>query len=135
MKTKEEVISDIDITKTYIGKYVVDKINEVEYDRKLKPVYLKKGDVIRTCVGVKSRPSVVIKVLKDKVMSLPLTSENGVHNLCPSKSRFFKDSYFCNTYVVTEIELAKKHFISVFDNPKNLNEAIKKLKEFINKNI
>ena len=136
MKTKTEIIESIDPTKNYQGSFLIARIKEVDCDNKIPPKYLKKGDVIAISSGVKIRPSVIIKVTKEYVVCIPLTSQsNCVNKMSESKSRFFKDGYFCNTFEVVDIEVAKSQFIGVYDNMKLLNNAIKELRLFIVKNI
>lgn len=135
MKSKTEIIETIDPKKTYIGSYVIARINDVDTDDRFIPTTLKKSDVIKHQAGSKIRPCVIIKVKTDKVICLLLTSTENIHYLCESKSRFFGNTYFSNEYKVIEIERAKRNFIGVYDNHKYLNNAIKELKLFILKNI
>lgn len=135
MKSKTEIIESIDPKKTYIGSYVIARVNEVEVDDRFAPSVLKKGDVIRVYAGVKQRPCVIIKVKTDMVICIPLTSTENVNNLCYGKSRFYGESFFSNEYKVVDVENAKRNFIGVYDNTKCLNNAIKELKLFILKNI
>jgi hypothetical protein len=94
-----------------------------------KPKYLKKGDIIKAMGGWKVRPCVVIKVDKDIVYAIPLsTTEDGI-NLCEANSRFLTENYFSKSIISVTKENALKNFVGVYDNPKNLNEAIKKVKE------
>lgn len=136
MKSKSEIIATVDPKKTYIGSFVIERIREVDCDDSYPPEFLRKGDVIVTNYsGTKSRPSVIIKVLKDKVIAIPLTSNKNVHSLCEHSSRFFSKGYFCNAYIVMDTEVAKSRFVGVYDNPKAVNRAIKELKEFVNINL
>jgi len=135
MKSKTDIIATIDLTKSYIGTFVRDKINEVECDDRFPPRELKKGDVYTISVSKYPRPVVIIKVLKDKVIGIPLTSTENVNALYKGNSRFFGESYFCNSFTVTNKEDALKRFTSVYDNSKVLNNAIKALRAFINENI
>ena len=139
MSSKAEVLAQINPTTTYIGTKVRDLISQVSCeDAPTNPTIYKKGDVIRVRVqkdgSSKPRPSCIIKVEKEYVVSIPLTSAEDVNMLCPNTgSRFFKEGYFCNTYVVTAID--KVEFLGVYDSPKSLNNAIKELREFITKHI
>lgn len=140
MSSKAEILSTIDNTKTYIGTKVKEFVNAVHCEeRSYPPLNFKKGDVIRVRVNhnsEKTRPSVIIKVTESYVVSIPLTTCEDINVLCPhSKSRFFQQGFFCNSYVVSTIEYAKENFLGVFDNSSELNFAIKELKQFINKNI
>jgi len=140
MSSKAEVLEKINSSTTYIGTKVKEFVSSVtcENDSKV-PSFYKKGDIIRVRVNAtsdKTRPSVVIKVKADYVISIPLTSIEDTNALCPSVgSRFFKDCFLCNTYVVTPIHIADINFLGVYDSMKSLNNAIKELKLFINENI
>lgn len=140
MSSKTEVLAQINPTTTYIGSKVKEFINLVTCENSPQvPKLYKRGDVIRVRVNTtsdKTRPSIVIRVTKDYLVSIPLTSAEDVNTLCPSTgSRFFKDCYFCNTYVITPLHIADINFIGVYDSPKSLNNAIKQLRIFITKNI
>lgn len=137
MKTKSEIIDRIDAKKTYIGSYVIERVQEVECDDTYLPSQIKRGDVliVRNGAKQKARPSVVIKVFEDKCIVIPLTSTKNVHNLCESKSRFFGEGWFSNVYDVVTISHAKQVFAGVYDNPRLVNVAIKELKKFIEINL
>lgn len=131
MSSKSEVIAKVVPTTTYLGSFVRTLINEVTCEDALVPTSLKKGDVIKTYSGVKTRPCVVVSVYNDYVISIPLTSTESVHCMSESDSRFFGKGWFCNSYVITPIDLAFESFIGVYDNNKVLNNAIRELKLFI----
>ncbi len=131
MSSKAEVIAKVTPSSSYLGTYVRTLINEVTCEDAFVPDTLKKGDVIKTYSGVKTRPCVVVGVYKDYVISIPLTSTESVHCMSESDSRFFGKGWFCNSYVITPIELALESFIGVYDNNKLVNNAIKELKLFI----
>jgi hypothetical protein len=106
----------------------LDSVTSVTTNIK-KPKYIKKGDIIKAMGGWKVRPCVVIKVDKDIVYCIPLsTTEDGI-NLCKANSRFLTENYFSKSIISVTKENALKNFTGVYDNPKNLNEAIKKIKE------
>jgi len=135
MSSKSEVLAKVINTNTYIGSAVKMLVNEVTCDASIIPTHLRKSDVIKLSSGVKIRPCVIVKVKKDYVVAIPLTSKQNIHNLCVSESRFFGNGYFCNNYITAPIELARENFIGVYDNSKVLNNAIKELRIFIGKNI
>jgi len=137
MSSKQTVLDKINPTSTYIGTAVKKFVDEVTHDIDNAPDSFKKGDVIKlqTVGSNKNRPSVIIKVCSEYVVSIPLTTTESVHCLSESKSRFFKNGFFSNTYAVTPIKVAKENFIGVYDNHKLLNLAIKELRVFIVKNI
>lgn len=123
---------------SYLGSHIKTVIMETDF-KVLKrnsnpPSNIKKGDVFTTQFGTKSRPCVVIKVLRDRtVVYVPLTSTENVHCLTPYSSRFFGKGCFSRSISVCTEEYATTNFVGVFDNMKNLNEAIKELKQFLNK--
>jgi hypothetical protein len=135
MSTRAEVQAKVISHNTYLGSAVKQLINEVVCETSIAPNQLKKGDVIKSYVGVKSRPSVIIKIQADFVISIPLSSTENVHNLCTSQSRFFGQGWFCNQYTLTPTQLALDNFIGVYDNNKELNNAIKELRLFVVKNV
>jgi len=135
---KQETINSIVPTTQYLGSYVRKMITDIEQEPEAKncPEFFKKGDVIRILAPKdKPRPSVIIKVLPDFVISIPLTTDSNIYCLSESKSRFFKDGCFTNHYEITPTDVAKVNFLGVYDNIKLLNEAIKQLRLFIVKNI
>lgn len=95
------------------------------------PNIFKKGDMVSNGVGVKKRPCVVVKVCREMLYMIPLSSTKDVLNMCESKSRFMEDGYFSAGMSVVTVEYAQENFIGVYDNNKLLNIAIKKLKESI----
>jgi hypothetical protein len=140
MSSKAEVLAQINNTSTYIGTKVKELVNSVHCEERTEPPKKwKRGDVIRVRINLtsdKARPSVVIKVTKDYLVSIPLTSGEDVNTLCPSTgSRFFKDGNFCNSYVVTTVSYSNENYIGIYDSPKSLNNAVKELKNYINANI
>lgn len=136
MSSKAEVLSKINNSSTYAGSFVKQFVNEVTCENNTNiPDKLKRGDAITTYSGAKARPSIIIKVTKDYVVSLPLTSSENPNSLCESESRFFGKGWFCNTYAVTPTKYAFERFIGIYDNSKCLNNAIKELRLFIVKNI
>lgn len=137
MSTKSEIIAKIVPTSSYLGKFVKDMIEEIEVESYSNhpPTIFRKGDVIRSFAGNKVHPSVIIKVKEGYVISINLTSSESAHCMSESSSRFFRTSYFCNSYVVTPIALAKENFLGCYDNNKTLNNAIRELRMFISKNI
>lgn len=96
------------------------------------PTYFKKGDIVVAGVGLKKRPCVVIKVCLDVLYLIPLSTTEDSLNLMPFRSRFLGEGFFSKGVSVVTIEYAKENFTGVFDNPKALNAAIKKIKEEIN---
>lgn len=136
MSSKAEVLAKISNSNTYVGSFVKQFVNEVTCENNTNiPNKLRRGDAITTYSGQKARPSIIVKVHKDYVISLPLTSSENPNSLCEFESRFFGKGFFCNVYAVTPTKYAFERFIGVFDNHKALNNAVKELRLFIGKNI
>jgi len=135
MPTKQETIDNIVPTSNYLGSFVRKMVSEISEGRNVPTTY-RKGDVFRVQGGnYKLRPAVCIKVTKNYLVVIPLTSTENEHCMAESKSRFFKEGCFCNSYIILPVDVAKDSFMGVYDSPKVLNNAIKELREFIKKNI
>ena len=136
---KRELMEKFNPTTTYVGSHIRLAVQQTDFKglkSTTRPTSIRKGDVIVSFEGVKSRPSVVVNVLKDRtVLYIPLTSTENVHCLSESKSRFFGEGCFCKAFSVCTEEFAIEHFVGVYDNNKLLNQAIKQLKEYLNKNL
>lgn len=115
-------------------KEILESITSVG-DAKQKPMKIRKGDVFRSFTGKKLRPCVVVKVLKDVVIAIPLSTTEDCINLAPFNSRFFGENYFSTCLTTHCFEEVNKGFVGILEDNKSLNSAIKLLKEFINKNI
>jgi len=139
-KLKRDLADTFTPTHTYLGSFVKKTIMEADF-KVLKqsnnpPKYIKKGDVLILPEGSKTRPCVVIKVLKDKtVLYIPLTSTDNIHCLSASKSRFFGEGCFTKTISLCSEEVAIQSFVGVYDSPKVLNNAIKEIKKFYAENL
>lgn len=138
-KLKLDLVAEFDSSKTYLGQFVKETIRKTSFKvvgSNTKPTQIKKGDVFISVEGKKSRPSVVLKVLKDKtVIYSTLTSTDNVHCLVPFKNRFWGEGCTSKALNVCTEEYAIEHFAGVFDDNKVVNKAIKELKEFFNKNL
>jgi hypothetical protein len=139
MSSKTEILATL-TEGSYSQSQVRMLINSVHCDEiRQPPNVFRKGDAIRLRVNQtsnKTRPGIIIKVFSDYVVSIPLTSGEEVHSLCESAgSRFFKEGFFCNTFVVSPIDYANDNFLGVYDNMKSLNNAIVELRKFIVKNV
>lgn len=136
---KKELAEKFIATNSYLGSHIKQTIIQTNFkDLKeiQKPSEIKKGDAIINFEGVKSRPCVVCKVLKDRtVLYIPLTSSENVHCLSESKSRFFGEGCFTKSISVCTEEFAINNFIGVYDNMPALNKAIKELKNYIQKHL
>lgn len=138
---KQDLANKFTSASTYLGSFIKQEIIKSDFKTLSKkahfrPTYIKKGDVITCHQGVKSRPSVIIKVQKDGTcIYIPLTSTENVHCMTESKSRFFAEGCFSKSFSVCTQEFALDNFVGVYDNMKYVNKAIKELKYFIFKNI
>lgn len=140
-EVKEKLVEGIVAHNKYNGQYLIDKVNTTDLNihkvptNKTIPTHVKKGDVFYSLAGSKVRPCVVVKVLKDEVIFITLTSSDNSSALIPSKSRFFGEGYFGKTLSNAPIELVLNRFLGVYDNPKNLNLAIKEIKKYFIDNL
>ena len=136
---KKELAEKFTVNSNYLGSFVKQTImqtNFKELKEMSRPTEIRKGDVITNYEGVKSRPCVVVKVLKDRtVLYIPLTSSENVHCLSNSKSRFFGEGCFTKSFSVCTEEFAIEHFVGVYDNMTAVNKAIKELKNFLNESL
>lgn len=141
-EVKRELLSKFTVHQTYLGSFIKDVIAKTDFKSIQEsrashpPEKIKKGDVIIVAEGTKTRPAVICKVLKDGTcIYIPLTSSENIHCLSPSNSRFFGEGCFSKSLSVCTEEFAIRNFVSVYDNMKDLNVAIKELKQFFNINL
>ena len=88
--TKKEVLDSFQANQSYLGSFIKDKITSISAKGVSgTPVSLKKGDVYVSYCGTKKRPCVIVKVFKDFVVGIPLTSGENIHSSVPYKCRFF----------------------------------------------
>ena len=118
--------------KTYVGGEVIKRIQDAKFEG-YKPDKLRKGDVIVLPIGVKTRPCAIIKVLKDMVVALPMTSSENNHSVTPYNSRFFGEGHFSNDMTTCYIDVAKDKFVGILDDKESLNIAISNFKKFVEK--
>ena len=133
-KLKRELSNQFTANTTYLGSFVKNTIQQADF-KELKgvqsPTKIKKGDVFISQFK-KPRPCVVVKVLKDKTcLYMPLTSSDNVHCGTPYNSRFFGEGCFSKTLSICTEEFALYNFVGVFDNMKNINQAIKDFKKLV----
>lgn len=139
-KVKLDLLSKFVGTSSYLGSHIRAEIQKTDFkvlkDNNQKPSEIRKADCIVVKSGIKSRPAVIVKVLKDRTcIYIPVTSTENVHCLTPFKSRFLGEGCFSRNFSVCTEEFAIENFVHVFDDTKALNQAIKDLKEFINKSL
>lgn len=131
--TKEGTIACLKAS-TYTQMEVRNLISQIDIKEKYKkPTYLRRGDIyIDRNNTNKPRPCVIIKVGKETVAAIPLTTTEDELMLIPSKSRFMEEGWFTKTLLIAKIEVALEYFGGVYDNPRALNQACKALKEYTN---
>ena len=129
-KNKHDLAMSFEKHKTYLGGEVTKRIQEAKFEA-YKPTKLRKGDVIVLPIGAKTRPCVIIKVLKEVVVALPVTSSENSHNITPFNSRFFGEGHFSNDIVTCNLDLAKDKFVGILDDKESLNIAINNFKKFV----
>ena len=131
---KRGLLSKFEHNKNYSGKDIRSKIEQTDFRELVtvsRPSYIKREDGFISFFGVKSRPCVVLKVLKDRtVIYTTLTSTENVHCLCTYKSRFFGEGCFSKVLSVCTEEFALEKFVSIFDSPADVNKAVKLLKNY-----
>lgn len=125
--TKEEIISRVDSDNPSIAEIKL-WIETMSFCKQVDNI--KKGDVIAYSL-YKKRPIVVIKIVKDIVYGIPLSTTKDDLNLCSYTSRQFKSGFFSKSIVCMQKEICKNNFIGTLDNNKDLNKAISLLKELI----
>ena len=126
---KEQVIA-LATEGSYSKKQVIELISAVKTKDVRKPSVLRKYDVVKFVALNKLRPCVIIKVAKDFVYMLPLTSVESDDNLGHYVERFGQ-GYIANALVVAKINEAKKNFIYIFENRKAVRLAVDKLKNIV----
>ena len=99
-----------------------------------KPVSIKRYDLLYAHAGAIPHPCVVIRIRDNNVYCLPITSQPGKQNIKSiERSRFFEKNYFYNNIIVLSTEEAMKSFVGVFDSKKEVDEAVRNMKEFYSK--
>ena len=133
--TKKELIDSFQPTQTYLGSFIRSQVNQIYSETRNVncPVSFKKGDVYLSYCGVKSRPCVIVKVFKDFVVGIPLTSGENIHSSVPYKCRFFGEGYLGKTIDIASKEYVQSYFVGVFEDKKAIKEALENIKEFVNK--
>lgn len=136
MPSKEEVLASIknEAHSAATVKHLISGINTIQSHA---PTKLRKGDVIlsTSSSSEKRRPMVIVKVLQETCLVLPLSTTEDSLNLVPSTSRFFKEGFFTKQVLTVKLENAYKNFAGVYDNPRELNKAIREMKRYLIKNF
>lgn len=127
--TKEDIIKRIDEQSPTLGE-VKTWLRGISHETKVDRI--KKGDVIVHRL-YKNRPLIVAKVTKSVAYCIPMTTTLDELTLNQFNSRIFGKKYFSLGIVPARVDIAKKSFIGVLDDPKSLNKAIELIKLKINK--
>lgn len=133
--TKKDLIDSFQPTQTYLGSFIRSQVNQISSETRSVncPVSFKKGDVYLSYCGVKSRPCVIVKVFKDFVVGIPLTSGENIHSSVPYNCRFFGEGYLGKTFDIASKEYISNYFVGVFEDRKAIKLALEGIKEFVNK--
>ena len=132
--TKKEVLDSFQANQSYLGSFIKDKITSISAKGVSgTPISIKKGDVYVSYCGAKKRPCVVVKILKDVVVGIPLTSGENIHSSVPYKCRFFGDGFLGKTIDIASKEYVQTYFAGVFEDKGAIKEALENIKEFVNK--
>ena len=132
--TKKEVLDSFQANQSYLGSFIKDKITSISAKGVSgTPISIKKGDVYVSYCGTKKRPCVVVKILKDVVVGIPLTSGENIHSSVPYKCRFFGEGYLGKTIDIASKEYISNYFVGVFEDRKAIKLALEGIKEFVNK--
>ena len=132
--TKKEVLDSFQANQSYLGSFIKDKITSISAKGVSgTPISIKKGDVYVSYCGTKKRPCVVVKILKDVVVGIPLTSGENIHSSVPYKCRFFNEGYLGKTIDIASKEYVQSYFAGVFEDKKAIKEALENINEFVNK--
>lgn len=132
--TKKEVLDSFQANQSYLGSFIKDKITSISAKGVSgTPISIKKGDVYVSYCGTKKRPCVVVKILKDVVVGIPLTSGENIHSSVPYKCRFFNEGFLGKTIDIASKEYVQTYFARVFEDKGAIKEALENIKEFVNK--
>lgn len=133
MPTKQEVYDSVE-NKTYTQKEVSALIHTISNKELANSVkVIKKGDVFINIKSNKARPFVVLKVFKERVLSISMSTTEDYMNIMPFSCRIFGDNYFSFNIQLVSADEVRKNFVGVFEDKKSLNEVISIVKETINK--
>lgn len=131
MPTREELIQSLSKDK-YTVSEVKHLIKGVKKDRPNQPTKLKKGDILSLNLFGKCRPVIVVKEIKNYCIVIPMSSTEDSLNIHSFNSRFYGEGYFNMQLLTLKLEHMQDKFIGVLDDNKNLNIAIKKLRQYYN---
>lgn len=94
--------------------------------KKLKPSYIKKGDIFMgASINHKNRPFVVAVVKNDMAYCIPLSTTDDEYSLIPHNSRFLEPGFYGNSFLLVKADQIMDNFRGVLDDNRTLNKAIK----------
>lgn len=139
MPAKEVVITSLNksnYSKSEV-QHLINSINSVQSIRDPKVDYVKKYDyfLYEAATSSKSRPYVVVKVLKDTVIAIPLSTTKDNLNLMPSKCRVLKEGYFSKQFITVHKDLALRNWVVIYDNHRMVDKAVVALKKYLNESL
>lgn len=122
--TKEEIIRKIDEEHPHIN-HIKSWIENMHFKKYVS--FLRKGDVLSSKL-YKNRPIVIIKIDKEIIYGIPLSTTKDELNLCPYTSRQFGKGFFSKSIICLKKEFCLDNFIGTLDSFRDLNFAIELLK-------
>lgn len=116
------------------GEYPNSKKNAMLFGNpiSMKGNMVRRGDIIRVNHNRKDRPVLVIRVRKEMVYGLILSTTESSYCMMKANSRFLGDSYITHSLVTTPVNIASKNLLGTYGNPKHLAEVSKAYKDYIN---
>lgn len=121
---------------------IIEKIHTLqkqwaERRDKWAPKKIIAGDIIKTINtgGTTGHPAVVVKVGR-YVQCIQVSSKNKpTHSLMPYSDRLLGKGWFTPNIVTIDHHEAIRHYVGVFDDTKQLNKCIRKLKTYYKKTL
>ncbi len=132
MATKNSVLESLK-DKGYSFAEVKHIIGTITFVDGKHPSKFKIGDVYIAQCGTKRRPVCIVKVTDCVIYGIPVSTTEDCLNMCSFKSRFLGEGFFSGQLVSSSIEYVKENFAGVLDSPRDLKNAVKLLKEIVNK--
>lgn len=132
--SRPQIIEELEkeTQESFTKKEIIHLINHAKKDF-LFPKELKIGDVFFHYFL--KHPQVIIKIKDNLVYSLSLTTDKDYCSLLGEYSTRFSDSLVTTTFLVTEMETAKKGFLHPGKSIFEINVLKKKYKDYINDNL
>lgn len=129
MPTKQEVYDSVE-NRNYTQKEVkalIHTISNKELSNCVKTI--KKGDVFTNVKANKTRPFVVLKVFKERVLAISMSTTEDYMTVIPFSCRIFGDNYFSFNIQLVHVDEVRKNFVGVLEDKKALNDVIRIVKE------